>query len=131
VRASSSEQVRVPEATRLEHLRPVPQKPPSTLDPLALQRRARAGIPPLPRPVRKNQGARRNLRLLRKLPPAGSLLVPLEAGVGQPGRADRAAARGVRGARRRAGDEPLWDTCREAVPEGSSRRAGEGERHSV
>jgi len=57
--------------------------------------------------------------------------VSLEAGVGQPGRADRPATRGVRGAWRRAGDEPVRHTRGEAVPEGSSRRAGEGERHSV
>ena len=52
-----AEPVRVAEAAGLEHVRAVPAEPPPPAVPGAVQRRARAGVPPLPRPVRQDQGA--------------------------------------------------------------------------
>ncbi|KAK9936992.1 hypothetical protein M0R45_013811 [Rubus argutus] len=72
----------------------------------------------------KDQGPREVLPFLRAPPPSGAVPVPR---CGRPGAAGRAhwAANGprLRENGRAAGDQPVWRTRREAVPEGSEGHA--------
>ncbi|GFS31096.1 similar to LIGHT-DEPENDENT SHORT HYPOCOTYLS-like protein [Actinidia rufa] len=69
--------LRVPEAPRLEHFRPVPPQPPPPSLPPPVQRGPRARVPPVPRPVRQDQGPQPTLPLLRPLQPPAPCPCPL------------------------------------------------------
>nr|CAD1843686.1 unnamed protein product [Ananas comosus var. bracteatus] len=72
-----AEPIRVAEAAGLEHVRAVPEEPPAAAEPGAVQRRARAGVPAVPGPVREDEGAHPGLPLLRPPQPPGPCPCPL------------------------------------------------------
>ena len=119
--------LREPKAPRLEHLLPVPKEPPSTTLLGPVQRRARARIPPLPRPVREDQGSQPPLPVLRSSQPPRAVSLPAPPGVGQPRRPHRPPPRRLRGKRRPPGDQPLRCTGREDLPARRAWFSGEGE----
>ena len=122
-----AEPVRVPEAPGLEHVRAVPAQPPAAAVAVAVQRRARAGVPQVHGSVRQDQGAHAGVPLLRASQPARAVPVPAPPGLGLPRRAHRPPPRRLRGERRHARDEPLRRARRAALPARGARDAGAGQ----
>nr|CAD1834591.1 unnamed protein product [Ananas comosus var. bracteatus] len=77
VGGGAAEPIRVAEAAGLEHVRAVPAEPPAAAGAAAVQRGARAGVPPVPGPVRQDQGARRALPFYGHPCPPGPCPCPL------------------------------------------------------
>ena len=75
--AAVVEPVRGAKTARLEHVRAVLAEAPAAAEPGAVKRRPRPQVLPLPRPVRRDQAARRGVPLLWPPEPAG--VVPLSA----------------------------------------------------
>jgi hypothetical protein len=123
-RAADAEPVRGAEAAGLEHVRAVPAEPPAAAEPGAVQRRARAGVPAVPGPVRQDQGAHGGVPLLRAPEPARAVPLPAAPGVGQPGRAGGPPPRRLRGERRPAGVQPLRGARRPPLPPRGPRAPG-------
>lgn len=117
----------VSEAAGLEHLRPVPPEPAPSGGTGRVQQQPRARVPPVPRSVREDEGAPPRVHILRAAGAARALHLPLEAGVGQPGRPDRAAPSCLRGERGLSWEQPVRLGGHQDLPEGGQGVPGEGE----
>jgi hypothetical protein len=96
-----------------------------------VQRRTRAGVPALPRPVRQDPGALAGVPLLWPPVAAGTVPVPAQAGVEKPRRARGLPLHRLRGARRHARGQPVRRTRRPALPLRRARHLGQGVRHRI